>query len=322
MKKKSLHLVAAGLLAPALIISGAVAQDGYRDDDDDTSWIERVKESPFSVELSTGIEYDSNVSVVEVDTSTAEGDFAALFDLGVGFETDIAENTTVEIGYDLGQDIQFDFTDFNTQTHRGSIEVAHDFGDVDIGVSYQLIHSRLGGDGFLTLHRLSPFASTYLADKTFYVRGSYIYTDKDFIGVADRDADVNAFNADVFYFVNGLTTYLIFGYKFESEDAVGAEFDFTANNLKARVVQRFPLGDRRAKFRAGWRYENRNYDSVTPSIGVVRDDTRHKLEASLEIPLNDIFYAEIEYNYDIFNSNLPSVDFTQSVATFRIGAEL
>ncbi len=317
--KTKLFVTLAG--ATVLAITQVAAQDTVRDKED-LNFADRVKESPFSIDFSTGIEYDTNVSVVEVDTSTAEGDFAALLDLGIEYETEIAPDTSLEIGYDFGQDIQFDFTDFNTQTHRGSLELSHDFGDVDVGASYQFIHSRLGGDGFLTINRVSPYVSTYVGDRTAYLRGSYIYTDKNFVGVADRDSDVNAINGEVFYFLNGLTTYFILGYRYESEDAVGPEFDFTAHNTKLRVIQRFPLGDRRAKFRAGWRYENRNYDSITPSIGAIRDDERHKFDASVEIPLNDIFYAELEYNYDIFNSNLPSVDFNQSVVTFRIGGEL
>ncbi len=318
MKSKLLSICLGGA---AVMLSPAVAQDTYTEVSEN-GFADRVKESPFSIEFSTGIEYDSNVSVVELDTTTAEGDFAALFDLGVEYETDIGENTSFEVGYDFGQDIQFDITDFNTQTHRGSAKLSHDLGDVDFGVSYQFVHSRLNGEGFLTLNRVSPFVSSYVGDRAAYLRGSYIYTDKNFVGVSDRDANVNAINGEVFYFLNGLTTYFIVGYRFEIEDAVGAEFDFNAHNVKLRVVQRVPIGDRRAKLRAGWRYEKRDYDSITPSIGAIRDDTRHKFDASVQIPLNDIFYAEIEYNYDIFDSNLPSVDFTQSVATLRIGAEL
>ena len=286
------------------------------------SFVDSLRDGPFSAEISAGVEYDSNVSVIEVDTSTAEGDFAAVIDLGFEYERDLGENTTFEVGYDFGQDIQFDFSNFDTQTHRGSAELSHDFGAVDSGVSYQLVYSRLGGDGFLRLHRASPYVASYLGDRQAYVRLSYIFTDKDFIDRPERDSSVNAGSAEVFYFINGLKTYLIAGYRYESEEANAAEFDFNSHNIKTRLVQRIPFQGRNAKLRGGWRYENRNYSAVTPSIGEIRDDERHRFDISLEVPWNDIVYTELEYRYDIFDSNLPSVDFNQSVASFRIGGRI
>lgn len=306
--------------AICVLLAPAAAQEVAKPKE--KSLVETVRDGPFSVEIGAGVEYDSNVSVIEVDASTAESDFAAVIDLGFEYEGDLGDNTEFSIGYDFGQDIQFDFTDFNTQIHRGSAEISHDFGAFNGGASYQLIYSRLGGSGFLRFHRLSPYLATYLGDRKAYVRASYIYTDKEFIGRVDRDADVHAGGAELYYFVNGLNTYLIGGYRYETEDAVAAEFDFNAHNIKARFVQRIPFGSRTTKLRAGWRYENRNYDAVTPSIGVIRDDERHKLDISLELPLNDIFFVETEYEYDVFNSNLPSADFNQSVATVRIGGKL
>lgn len=321
MNNKRYKIIAAlGVVMGGGVLTPAMGQE--ISEPEEKSVIDTVKDSPFSVELSAGVEYDSNVSIIEIDTQTAEGDFAALIDFGLEYETDLTDNTSLEIGYDFGQDIQFDFSNFDTQTHRGSVELSHDFGAVDGGISYQLVHSRLDGAGFLTLNRLSPYVASYVADRKAYVRASYIYTDKNFIGRTDRDSEVHAGSAEVFYFVNGLNTYVIAGYRFETEDAVAAEFDFDSHNTKLRLVQRINMGERRARLRGGWRYENRNYSSLTPSIGAVRDDERHKFDISLEVPFNDIMFAELEYNYDIFNSNLPSADFNQSVATVRLGGRL
>lgn len=299
--------------------TGAFAQDAEDEGNASDAFSEK---NAFSADFSAGVEYDSNVSVIDIDTSTAADDFAGVFDFGLGFERELGENTTFEAGYDFAQDIQFELSAFDTQMHRGSAKVSRDFGAADTGVSYQYVYSRLGGSGFLKMHRLSPYAATYAADRKLYLRGSYIYTDKTFVGRSDRDATVHAGDAEAYVFLNGLNTYLIGGYRYESQDAVAPEFDFDSHNAKVRFVQRVPLGDRRAKFRAGWRYENRNYSAVTPSIGVIRDDERHKFDASLEIPVNDIFYTALEAEYDEFKSNLPSADFNQTIATVRIGGRL
>ena len=276
----------------------------------------------FSAEYSAGIEYDSNVAVLDIDASTTQGDFAALFDLGLDYEHELNDRTKVEIGYNFGQDIQFDVTQFSTQTHRGKAEVSHDFGGVTAGATYQLIFSRLDGSGFLRFHRFTPFLAGYAADRKIYWRGSYIYTDKNFIDRLDRDGDVHAGSLEAFYFLNGLKTYLIAGYRYEVEDTVAPEFDFESHNARIRLVQRVSLTERPSKLRLGFRYENRNYDSITPSIGEIRDDVRYRVEASFETPINDTFYTELTGRYDILNSNLPAVDFEQGIVAFRIGGRL
>lgn len=306
----------------------ALAERDYDEPKEEKSFVDNLREGPLSFKIGTGVEYDSNVSVESIDQSTSIGDAAFTFDAGIEYEKQLNDKTSLEFGYNFGQDIQFDsdpdvdLSRFNTQTHRGSIQLSHDFGDVEGGVSYQFIYSRLGGDGFLQFNRLSPYLATYLGDRKAYVRASYIYTDKTFFGRDGRDSDVHAGNAEIFYFINGLDTYAIAGYRYEIENAGDSQFDFTAHNTKLRLVQRFPFNGRNAKLRGGWRFEQRNYDDITPSIGAIRDDTRHRFDASIELPINDIFSAELEYNHDIFDSNLPSADFTQDIVSFRIGGKL
>ena len=322
-------LLALMALTGAALAPHASAQEisDAEEDGDAGSFIDNLRDGPFTVELSTGVEYDSNVSVIEVESQTAESDVAATVDFAVQYERDVSERTSFEVGYNFGQDLQAEFTDFDTQTHRGSVQLSHDFGDVEGGASYQLIYSRLGGEGFLRLHRLSPYFATYVGDRQAYVRASYIYTDKNFIDRPGRDSDVHAGNAELFYFINGLKTYAIAGYRYEIENAGDNDFDFNSHNVKLRLVQRIPFRDRNAKLRGGWRFEQRNYqfeasNPATLTEGAFRDDTRHRFDASLELPINDIFYAELEYNHDRFASNLPSADFIQNVVSFRIGGQI
>ncbi len=276
----------------------------------------------FFADYSAGLEYDSNIAVLDIDASSTQSDFAALFDLGVGYEHEFSDRTSAEISYNFGQDLQFDVTEFSTQLHRGEAKLTQDIGAVTLGASYQLIYSRLGGNGFLRFNRFTPSIAGYAANKKLYWRGSYIYTDKNFIGRTDRDGDMHAGAIDAFYFINGLKTYLIAGYRFESEDTLAPEFDFNAHNVKFRLVQRVALTSRPSKLRVGFRYENRNYESITPSIGAIRDDVRYRVDASLETPINDVFFTEIRARYDILNSNLAAVDFSQAVVSLRLGGRL
>lgn len=280
------------------------------------------KNDDLTLKFSAGVEYDSNVSVIDIDASTAEDDFVAVFDFDLSYDAELTEGSTFTFGYSFGQDVQFEFSDFDTQIHRGFTGLTQEIGPVETGLSYNLIYARLGGDGFLQMHRVSPHVAGYAFNRNVYWRASYIYTDKTFIDRDERNSRAQAGGGDAFFFLDGLNTYIISGYRYENENAAAPEFDFAGHNVKLKFVQRFSLISRKAKFKAGWRYEDRDYRNVTPSLGVSRDDERHKFELSLEAPINDVLFMEVEYNYDQFNSNLPTADFDQNVATIRLGGKL
>lgn len=285
--------------------------------DDGVDIVDR-RDSPFSVGVSVGAEYDSNISVNELDANTSADDVAAVIDADLDFETEIASDTELSLGYSFSQSLHADFTDFDLQSHFASAGLSHDFGSVDVGGAYRFIYTRLGGDDFLVIQQASPYVSKFFGRKLF-VRADYTYTDKNFQSQIARDAEVHAGGADVYYFLNGVRTYFIAGYKFEDEDAVDPQFDYQSHNIKLRFSQRIAVGDRDLKLKLGWRYETRDYSSITPSIGVIRDDNRHRFQSDLEIPITDHIYMQLEYEYADFSSNLPAADYTQSVAGARLG---
>jgi hypothetical protein len=298
----------------ALSIGNAGAQQTGPIDETDGG-----KDSPLSFEISAGAEYDSNVSVAAIDTNTGADDFAAVLDAGIEFETELGSGTEFNLGYNFSQSLHDQFTNFDIQTHFASANISHDFGAFDAGGAYRYAYSRLGGAGFLTLQQFSPYFSAFLTKKVF-VRGAYTYSDKNFQNRIDRDSKVNAGGADIYFFADGVRRFFVIGYKYEDENAVDPQFDFRANHFKARFTQRFPVGNRDAKFKLGWRYEMRNYSSITPSIGVIRDDNRHRFQAEVEIPITDVIFGDIEYEYSDYSSNLPSADYTQNLVSARLGA--
>lgn len=275
---------------------------------------------PYSFEAAAGLEYDSNVDVIDLETQTALGDFAGTFDFAAEYETKIGRRGELGFGYEFEKELRFELTDFSSQMHVGSIDYGTKFGDLKIGAGYRLTHYRLGGDGFLRVNRIRPYAALRAFDGKAMFRASYFFKDKRFIERPDRSAEVHAVGADVFYYLNGRKTYLIAGYRFETEDAEASQYDFDSHHVSVRLLQRIPINRRSARLQVGWRYEDRDYKSVTPSIGVVRDDSRNRVNASLEVPFGARFFAEAEFRRDFFESNLPAADFKQSVTSMRVGA--
>ena len=309
--------MAAAIAAAAAACSPAAAQQTKSGKEREPA--EKESRGEFSAEVSAGVEYDSNLAVVEVDQSTGAEDFSANLEVELGYEREFGQGTTFEAGYDFSQSLHFDFPDFDIQSHRGSVSLEQDFGRIDAGASYDFIYSTLDREGFISYHLLSPYASAFIGENLL-TRVAYSYADKNFIDRIDRDATIHAGAVDAYYFWNGRRTYLLLGYKYESENAVDPQFDFTAHTIRARLSQRFSLAGARAQGRVGWRYENRDYDAVTLSIGEIRDDRRHRIEAELEVDLTDRIFAELEARRNFLNSNLPSVDYNENVIAARLGA--
>ena len=56
----------------------------------------------FSAEVAVGAEYDSSVSVEEVDATSGESDHAIILDLELGMDQQINERTDLSLSYDFG----------------------------------------------------------------------------------------------------------------------------------------------------------------------------------------------------------------------------
>lgn len=276
------------------------------------------RESRFSADISVGIEFDGNISVNELDSNTSEDDFAAILDVDLGYDVAIGEKTDLDFGYRFSQSLHDEFEDFDIQAHFASINLSHDFDALKAGVAYRYVDTLLDKEGLLELQQVSPYVSKFFG-KRIFVRADYAYTDKKFDDGGLRSATVDTIGASVYWLINGLQTYIVVGYKYEDEDADGSQFEYQANSFRLRFAQRFALGSRYARFRLGWRYEDRDYDAITPQIGEIRDDQRHRFQAELEIPIAKRAYASIEYGYSDFSSNLPSADYDQSVASVKLG---
>ncbi len=138
---------------------------------------EKTKPAKYSAEVGVGVEYDSNVSVEEVDATSGEGDYALTMDLSLEAEKGFTEKFEGALSYDFRQSFYDEFSEVDRQTHIFGADAAYRANSLDTGLSTYYIHSRLDGDKFLELYRVSPSVSGFLAKK-WYARGAYVYSDK------------------------------------------------------------------------------------------------------------------------------------------------
>jgi hypothetical protein len=274
---------------------------------------------PVVFELGTGIEIDSNVAVLELDSTSNASDTAALLDFGVGYDRPSRGAFDVKAGYDFSQSLHDDFSEFDVRIHRGSSTLSYDLGRIDVGANLQYALAELDGREFLSLGQTSPYVSTLLG-KRLFLRFAYSRSDKNFADNPTRDATSDTLSADAYVFINGLKTYLVLGYHLDDEDALDRQLDYSGEKLNAQLSHRFMAGRREITFKTYVRHEARDYDAPTLSIGTPREDDRYQLEASAELPLTARVRARIGYKHADNRSNLPSVDFDENVYSVTFSA--
>jgi len=286
-----------GLLAPVVLASGNASTE-------------------FSVELGVGAEYDSNVSVDELDASSNEGDYATVVDVELQLDQRFNDTLDMAVTYDFSQSNYDQFSRLDRQTHLLGVDLGADLGAVNSGLSLYYIHARLDGQEFLEYYRASPYLSGFLSKKWF-ARGAYVFSDKGIEQNPGRDADSHAAEMDFYYFRRGLRSYFNLGFKYKDEDAVEDRFDYSASNVKLRYVHRFKVAGKTLKTGFSWRYEYRDYSSITPSIGEEREDKRHRWNIDIEYPMLENGAIALYTGYADYTSNFPSSDYDQYVVGTR-----
>jgi len=199
--------------------------------------------------------------------------------------------------------------------------MSYDLGRFDIGATLQYADAELDGTDFLALTQLSPYLSG-LVGRRLFLRFAYLDSDKDFADNPARDAATGSFSSDAYVFINGLKTYLVFGHRYDDEDAGFDELDYTGQRFGVQLSQRFMARGREITLKTHERAESRDYRAVTPSIGELRRDDRLELGIVAEIPVGQRIVTRVAIRRADNESNLPSVSFAETVASVAFSAKL
>ena len=267
---------------------------------------------PIEVTLAAGLHYDDLVTVEEIDRIRDVSDGAVVLDLDLDYEKNFDQGTDLRLGYSLSQKSYFEESDFDLQIHNVSFGLKQNFESFDLGVETYSVHARLDNSELLDFQHVSPYFTRFLT-RRLYLRGAYLYRDKNFPDNPGRDGNVHGADADFYYFLDSTRHYFVVGVRYEDEDTRDPAFDFNARQFDLRYSRRFDwYGDRPVRLRLDWRHEDRDYASVTPSIGEIRDDLRQRWRIRVDFPIRDKLTALLSYQYRDHESNVSSADFTDN----------
>lgn len=263
----------------------------------------------WKVQTSAAWEFDDNVTRVEQDVISNVGDFSV--NLGFQGEYKIVNNPKYEVslGYDVFQSIFQDLTEFNFQSHGISFSGAHDADSWDAGLDYSYTYNLLGNRQFLGIHSISPSFGFSLRPN-LYTSFSYTFQDKTFFRIQARDANNQALGVTQFYFFMKSKAYLNFSYRVDFEDTSGPQFDYTGHTLNGVLQLPLPF---ETKVRLSYRFRLKDYQNVTPSIGVERKDDKETIRLVLTKKLMKYMNFTLDYRRIEASSNLPAVDFRENI---------
>lgn len=276
-------------------------------------------ETDFSVGLEVGVTSDSNVGVVGVGQS-GEGDASYHLGLDVGAKFDLTNDTSFSASYDYSSDQYTDYDVFSQQAHSFRGGLRSRFDDVTLGLTYTYIATLLDDEGFLDMQVISPSASGFISD-TVYLRTAYSYYDKDFDFLNGRDANSNIFTVDTFIFFDGYRSFLDLRATVEKEDADTDRFDYDGLAVGAFLDLAVDWFGRKTILELGADYRNRDYTTITPSIGAIRQDDKLEFKVALEVPLAEVSYIRGGYKNVNRTSNLPVADYNEQIVSVLFGFE-
>ena len=216
-------------------------------------------ETEFSAAAAIGYEYDSNVSVDEVERSSGEGDNALVIDVDLAVDQTFGEDLKGGLSYGYSRTDYNEFSALSRETHISSAPtlvpiLAVSTPGSTISTSRPCWTARTS----LPYQRASPSLSGFVS-KRWFLRGAYVYGDKVVDNRPGRDAESHGGEFDAYYFWRGLRRYINVGYVYKTEDSVAARFDYDSHAAKFRFLQRFELFGDLAALELAARFEARDY---------------------------------------------------------------
>ena len=275
------------------------------------------RKKPWSVSMSTGIEYDDNVTVSLQDLASGVEDYSNVFEFSGDYKFLKTEKFELEAGYDFYQSLYHELSEFDLQSHIFSLGGGYKFGKFDADVFTSYNRTTLGGEDFLEAYSIAPQIGFFPSERWYALIG-YSYEDSEFFTDRTRDGESHSIGMDNFIFFMQGKSYLLISYRFEDKTTRGDEFTYEGHFATLGLKTPLPIFDRKGSFNVSYRYFYKDYTNITPSLGQERRDFRHTIQVGLSQPLCEWLKLNLNYEFIDSVSNLRAIDFTENIASLSL----
>lgn len=216
----------------------------------------------YSLYLSAGAEYDSNVRLepLDEDVYSDEDDFLAKVYLSGSYNFVNHTDFKFGAGYSHYQTWHNDLTEYDLMGAIGNVFARKSFGDVSFGLSWFPSYYSLDGEDYLVRHQIRPDI-TWKPDPDAFVAFSYMWSENDY-EIDKNDGHTHEAMVDFYYAFGDPGEYVVWGAGYEENTSDNKEKEYAQLETKLDAAFKLPL-----EFYLGLtaKYTNRQYDYRHPN---------------------------------------------------------
>lgn len=269
--------------------------------------------------LSSGLEYDSQLSVIELDQLTEQSDTAVKFKGKANLNWQASPSVQVKAGYAYSTKQYQKYDEFDLTINQISADVSKNLSHFKLGTQYFLADADLADKSFLKLQQASLYGSKLINNRYFFRLATH-FKHKSFAQVSQRDANAIGASADGFIFFNQAKSFVSMSLSTDSQSANDKTFDYDEFRLQNQYSHQYQVWGLTQKIQLALSYLERDYQHVTPSIAQKRFDIRQSAHLLWQLNLNSIFSLHTKLEYADYQSNIASADYTEQLASVSLKA--
>jgi len=266
----------------------------------------------FSLDLAAAYSWDDNVGLDELERATGESDEVTTLEAQGSAAITLFDRTTLRVSAGLVDDSYATFSVVDRRTESWGINLESQLGDTTLGVNWFDVSADLDEQQFLTYQRLSPYLARFIS-KQWFLRGEYVYGEKEIERRPGRGADSHSVSLDSYYFIRGLKRYALLGYTYRVDDANANRYDYESHALKLRYVHRATLGSLPVELELETKLEERRYKSPDPVISTEREDTRVRFSSEIRLLITEYASVALQLKNSDYDSNVDTASYNDLV---------
>ena len=271
-----------------------------------------VADIEFSLDLAAAYSWDDNVGLDELERATGESDEVTTLEAQGSALITLFDRTTLRVSAGLVDDSYAKFSVVDRRTESWGLNLESQLGETTLGINWFDVSADLDKQQFLTYQRLSPYLARFIS-KQWFLRGEYVYGEKEIERRPGRGADSHSISLDSYYFIRGLKRYALLGYTYRVDDANANRYDYESHALKLRYVHRATLGSLPLEMELETKLEERRYKSPDPVISTEREDTRVRFSGEIRLLITEYASVALQLKNSDYDSNVETASYNDLV---------
>jgi hypothetical protein len=281
-------------------------------------------QSSFKVngEVGAGLISNSALSVDELDDVSSQSDKGYELNAVVKGKWQLTDKTKLSSSYAYNKKIYDEFSQYDLALHQLNIDGSYKFNSSEIGLRVDGASASVAGKTFLNYQQVGLYIGHFVQPET-YLRTSVKLKSKSFAELSDRDASGLGASLDMFHFMDGANTMLMFGLSAEKEDGQDSQFDYLGLGIYTKITHKFSIFGLGSRVGFGLRFQNKDYQSVEaenlPARDISeRDENRQVIEVNWDLHLLNNLSVITELEHGDFKSQLENLTYQQTTANFGL----